>query len=221
MVISFFTGMTKTLMGFEVYSNPKNYAFLLRGGNNMELAKVKKVASIVLFARYNWRFEMAFLLDIFAKPPTSSYLSKPDMQNATQSVEISPRDNEVPIDSIPCIVNGSNLGDPLSSQINNSPQDDIETNESPILSVSPYIVFPLPWKNFSIQDLSSMFLEGSKIQSLQRLHDTNSVSQTQLKPHHEFVLDKITPAVGNRDFQVALSAFRALGGRYPKSTKSK
>ncbi|XP_037912111.1 putative 1-phosphatidylinositol 3-phosphate 5-kinase isoform X2 [Hermetia illucens] len=212
-------GMTKTLMGFEVYSNPKNYAFLLRGGNNMELAKVKKVASIVLFARYNWRFEMAFLLDIFAKPPTSSYLSKPDMQNATQSVEISPRDNEVPIDSIPCIVNGSNLGDPLSSQINNSPQDDIETNESPILSVSPYIVFPLPWKNFSIQDLSSMFLEGSKIQSLQRLHDTNSVSQTQLKPHHEFVLDKITPAVGNRDFQVALSAFRALGGRYPKSTK--
>lgn len=59
----------KTLMCFEVGSMPKNHCVLLRGGSEAELAKVKRVACFLAYARYNWRFELSFLLDIFAMPP--------------------------------------------------------------------------------------------------------------------------------------------------------
>ncbi|XP_005181106.2 putative 1-phosphatidylinositol 3-phosphate 5-kinase [Musca domestica] len=67
-------GATKTLMFFEKLQSPRGYTCLLRGGSNKELAKVKKIASFLVYARYNWRLEMSFLLDEFAealahKPP--------------------------------------------------------------------------------------------------------------------------------------------------------
>lgn len=59
----------KTLMCFEVGATPRNHCVLLRGGSETELAKVKRVASFLAYARYNWRFELSFLLDVFAMPP--------------------------------------------------------------------------------------------------------------------------------------------------------
>ncbi|XP_017019929.1 putative 1-phosphatidylinositol 3-phosphate 5-kinase [Drosophila kikkawai] len=58
----------KTLMFFEKLTNPRGYTCLLRGGSNAELTRVKRVASALLFARYNWRLEMSFLLNEFAQP---------------------------------------------------------------------------------------------------------------------------------------------------------
>ncbi|EDW85898.1 uncharacterized protein Dwil_GK23306 [Drosophila willistoni] len=58
----------KTLMCFEKLTNPRGYTCLLRGASNAELIRVKRVASALLFARYNWRLEMSFLLDEFAQP---------------------------------------------------------------------------------------------------------------------------------------------------------
>lgn len=60
---------SKTLMCFEVAAAPKNHCVLLRGGSEVELAKVKRVASFLSYTRYNWRFELSFLLDVFAVPP--------------------------------------------------------------------------------------------------------------------------------------------------------
>lgn len=63
-------GMVKTLMFAETPSNPRGCSVLLRGGNYNELVRVKRVATFLLFARYNWRMEMSFLLNEFARPPS-------------------------------------------------------------------------------------------------------------------------------------------------------
>lgn len=63
-------GTPKTLMFFEIGSSQRASCVLLRGGSNSELIKVKKVALFLLFARFNWRLELSFLLDEFARPPS-------------------------------------------------------------------------------------------------------------------------------------------------------
>lgn len=64
-------GASKTLMFLEpLSSSPRGCCVLLRGGDIRELVKVKHVALLMLFARYNWRFELSFLLDEFAQPPS-------------------------------------------------------------------------------------------------------------------------------------------------------
>lgn len=62
-------GVSKTLM-FAETSSPRGCSVLLRGGNYNELVRVKRVATFLLFARYNWRLEMSFLLNEFARPPS-------------------------------------------------------------------------------------------------------------------------------------------------------
>lgn len=64
------SGCSKTLMFVETSSIPRGCSVLLRGGNYNELVRVKRVASFLLFARYNWRLEMSFLLAEFARPPS-------------------------------------------------------------------------------------------------------------------------------------------------------
>lgn len=62
----------KTLMYFEGCANPHLGAtILLRGGSQAELKKVKNVTSMMIFATYSWRLEKSFLMDEFAKPPSS------------------------------------------------------------------------------------------------------------------------------------------------------
>lgn len=47
-----FVGSNKTLMFFEILSSPRGCCCLLRGASNSELARVKKVASMLVYARY-------------------------------------------------------------------------------------------------------------------------------------------------------------------------
>lgn len=63
-------GQSKTLMFFESRFNQLGCCILLKGAPIRELNKVKKIASIMLFARYNWLHEMSFLMDEFARPPS-------------------------------------------------------------------------------------------------------------------------------------------------------
>lgn len=59
-------------MYFENCANPHLGAtILLRGGSQNELRKVKNVASMMIFAVYSCRLEKSFLMDEFAKPPSS------------------------------------------------------------------------------------------------------------------------------------------------------
>lgn len=63
-------GATKTLMFFDTMSVKQGCSVLLHGANHTELVRVKRVALMLLFARFNWRFELSFLLDEFARPPS-------------------------------------------------------------------------------------------------------------------------------------------------------
>ncbi|CAH1970908.1 unnamed protein product [Acanthoscelides obtectus] len=66
-------GGMKTLMFFEgLPSSHLGATVLLRGGSRAELAQVKQVCSLLLFAAYNWRLEKSFLMDEFAMPPNPS-----------------------------------------------------------------------------------------------------------------------------------------------------
>lgn len=70
--MSQFLGGSKTLMFFEGLPMPHlGTTVLLRGGSKLELSKLKNVASLFLFACYNWRLEKSFLMDEFAQPPHS------------------------------------------------------------------------------------------------------------------------------------------------------
>ncbi|XP_067633023.1 putative 1-phosphatidylinositol 3-phosphate 5-kinase isoform X2 [Eurosta solidaginis] len=92
-------GGNKTLMFFEKLNNPRGFTCLLRGGPNKELAKVKKVASFLVYARYNWRLEMAFLLDEFAEP----LVPKPPIFNSKEpSPDDLPSDDEESILTSTC-----------------------------------------------------------------------------------------------------------------------
>ncbi|XP_055538717.1 putative 1-phosphatidylinositol 3-phosphate 5-kinase isoform X2 [Wyeomyia smithii] len=63
-------GNCKSLMCFEKSHSPRGCCVLLRGGSRSELVKIKKVISLLLFARYNWRLELSYLCDVYARPPS-------------------------------------------------------------------------------------------------------------------------------------------------------
>ncbi|XP_030762817.1 1-phosphatidylinositol 3-phosphate 5-kinase [Sitophilus oryzae] len=88
-------GTQKTLMFFEGLPCPwLGATVLLRCPSKIELSKVKKIASFLLFACYNWRLEKSFLMDEFALPPNSkieflddSLESSPQFPKPKMSIE--------------------------------------------------------------------------------------------------------------------------------------
>ncbi|EDV54978.1 putative 1-phosphatidylinositol 3-phosphate 5-kinase [Drosophila erecta] len=164
----------KTLMFFEKLTNPRGYTCLLRGGSNSELTRVKRVASALLFARYNWRLEMSFLLNEFAQPlsPKPSIFDSKETSPKTETEAelrakrpiILERKSE---DKITTIIseNVSDFTDPLRASqaeaLSTSPcappvvealavepryDNRFRTAlSSTLLSVSPFLTFPLPY----------------------------------------------------------------------------
>lgn len=165
-------GLSKTLMFFDIPYSQRGCSMLLRGGSEAELAKVKKVASFLLFARYNFRLELSYLLDVFAQPPAP----KPVL--IFDSIDQSPSDPAAPVnvkdspdvlksevqkkEKSVNIENVADFSDPLRAA-NVSPRnmepESVEQLEvqhpldnkfrtslnSTILSISPLITFPLPF----------------------------------------------------------------------------
>ncbi|KAH8402497.1 hypothetical protein KR009_012395 [Drosophila setifemur] len=164
----------KTLMFFEKLTNPRGYTCLLRGGSNAELTRVKKVACALLFARYNWRLEMSFLLNEFAQPLSpkplifdskeASPTSETEAELRAKRSTIAERKSE---DKITAIVseNVADFTDPLRATqgeaLSTSPcappvvealavepryDNRFRTAlSSTLLSVSPFVSFPLPY----------------------------------------------------------------------------
>lgn len=164
-------GFTKTLMFFDIPFSQRGCSLLLRGGSESELTKVKKVASFLLFARYNFRLELSYLLDVFAQPPPpkQSIFDSID-QNASETtiksevgrgnLELQKSDSYKKEKSVN-IENVSDFSDPLRAENLSSINyggDNIELEvqhpfdnkfrtslNSMILSISPFITFSLPY----------------------------------------------------------------------------
>lgn len=246
-------GMTKSLMFFDIPYSQRGCSLLLRGGPENELAKLKKVVSFILFARYNFRLELSFLLDLFAQPPAP----KP---NIFDSIDHSPSDHAVarkdegPKPETPCILvrkeklvnieNVADFSDPLRNMslspssfepdsVEFEVQHPFDNNfrsslSSTILSVSPFVLFPLPYletesgkkcilrKFFPIELFhSKQWME--KNEKFDRIESPASeVEPENLNPLHPFLTMKITAPADNKDVQTALADYRRNGGRYPK-----
>ncbi|KAH8277660.1 hypothetical protein KR018_003254, partial [Drosophila ironensis] len=259
----------KTLMFFEKLKNPRGYTCLLRGGSYAELTRVKRVASALLFARYNWRLEMSFLLNEFAQPlsPKASIFDSKETSPKEESEAelrakrplIQERKSE---DKITTIIseNVSDFTDPLrstqSEALSTSPCAPpvvealaVESRydnrfrtalSSTVLSVSPYLTFPLPYLEtelgrkcklrklfpaelyFSKQWARGGLSHQERPDSLGeseagRTEPSNKENQqVKLLPAHDFVKMKITAPAVNRDIQTKLAEFRSFGGRFPK-----
>ncbi|XP_050073335.1 putative 1-phosphatidylinositol 3-phosphate 5-kinase [Anopheles maculipalpis] len=102
-------GSSKTLMCLEKQHSPRGCCILLRGAKRSELAKIKKIASLLLLARHNWRFELSYLCDVYAMPPTprtsifdskeSTPLDPLPQTQSTKSLEDAlqmPKENQIP-----------------------------------------------------------------------------------------------------------------------------
>ncbi|KAH8233686.1 hypothetical protein KR026_011308 [Drosophila bipectinata] len=259
----------KTLMFFEKLTNPRGYTCLLRGGSNAELTRVKRVASALLFARYNWRLEMSFLLNEFAQPLSpkpSIFDSKEASPKEETEAELRAKRPSVmerkSEDKITTIVseNVADFTDPLratqAEALATSPcappvvealavepryDNRFRTAlSSTILSVSPFLTFPLPYleteqgRKCKLRNLFPAELYFSKQWSrsgLSNLERPESLgeseagksepinkesTQAKLLPAHDFVKMKITAPANNRDIQTKLAEFRSFGGRFPK-----
>ncbi|XP_023248602.1 1-phosphatidylinositol 3-phosphate 5-kinase [Copidosoma floridanum] len=131
----------KTLMYFEGCANPHLGAtILLRGASQNELRKVKNVASVMIFAAYSCRLEKSFLMDEFAKPPSS-------MDNSFQ--EETSR-NGSPSKTKELTINGQRIEEEkesISDQLKKQSDDDevISSNDSRIFeSQEPKLNYSTP-----------------------------------------------------------------------------
>lgn len=168
------SGCSKTLMFVETSSIPRGCSVLLRGGSHNELVRVKRVAAFLLFARYNWRLEMSFLLAEFAQPPSpksSIFDSSPadattinnsaakalcdEIETAKQTKKLVEKKSE---EKIVQKENVPDFSDPLRAidlpTTKNSVKFAVELPcdnrfrtalSSTILSISPFAQFPLPF----------------------------------------------------------------------------
>lgn len=161
-------GVMKTLMFFETRYSPRGCCIVLRGAPIQELNKIKKIASTMLFARYNWRHEIAFLMDEFAQAPTQKLFETPTQspekkpldvireEENNKSVKGTRPDSKIEVQR----ENVSEGDDPLRAEadeeVNPSPLQPVVVQKiyddkfrtalsTTILSVSPNITFPLPY----------------------------------------------------------------------------
>lgn len=250
------TGVNKTLMFFENNFNHRGCTLLLRGGPEIELAKVKKVASFLLFARYNFRLEASFLMDEFAQPPSpkpsifdSKEHSPMDGHKMKNSGSIKSEDksgnSSVKKEKTIQVENVADFSDPLRathlSPSEFDPTNDIEFAvqnlydnkfktclNSTVLSISPFMSFPLPYLETEIgrkcflrkyfpKDMyfSKQWSDNGTDKVMPIEHHIPVPESLSLKPAHDFITMKITEVANTPDFQTALANFRRIGGRYP------
>ncbi|XP_055628535.1 putative 1-phosphatidylinositol 3-phosphate 5-kinase isoform X2 [Toxorhynchites rutilus septentrionalis] len=255
----------KTLMCFEKSCSPRGCCVLLRGGNKSELVKIKKVMSLLVFARYNWRLELAYLCDEYARPPSprpsifeSKETSPSDESNnnnnerntssATMARKTEESDKRININK----ENVGDYSDPLRATTISpsvfSPESSFElTVETPfdnsfraalsstILSISPFLSFPLPYletecgQKCALRCYFPKNLYFSK-QWSEHVHDKHAGldstaadwnETSKLLSPHEFTSYRITSAIDNKEMQTVLANYRASGGRYPKHSEMK
>lgn len=166
------TGYSKTLMFFE--GLPQQHlggTVILRGASKQELIKVKKVASFYLFAHYNWRLEESFLMDEYALPPRDDIFDESKENSPSlPPAESVPKCGQTPVKDKKEAANDEKgvfkepveaFSDPLRDLDNvvykTSGKEKLSVAELPfsnefrkalngtILSVSPYIVFSMPY----------------------------------------------------------------------------
>ncbi|XP_063707596.1 putative 1-phosphatidylinositol 3-phosphate 5-kinase, partial [Culicoides brevitarsis] len=163
-------GISKSLMFFEKrYENSRGCCVLLRGAPIAELTKIKKVVSTMIFARYNWKREISFLVNEFARPPSPKHKyfespKSPDSEGKGIETHLDEAKNDREFIKSQKNITGSaveDFSDPLRADLTPNLDDsssklhlEVQTTydnrlrnalSSTILSISPHMTFPLPY----------------------------------------------------------------------------
>lgn len=160
-------GTTKTLMIFDIPDSQRGCSLILRGGSDDELTRVKKNASFLLFARYNFRLELSYLIDSFAQPPNykdqeillspAKEYDKDDAQNSSSAnLKVFPEKESCHRKLL--LENIVDFSDPLRCESTLQEEGNVEILidsfaensfrsilKSTILSISPFVSYPLPF----------------------------------------------------------------------------
>lgn len=162
-------GCSKALIFVEMSPSPRGCSVLLRGGTIQELIRLKRVASFLLFTRYNWRLEMSFLLAQFAVPPQPKadlFIGKESPEKELKPEHLthsaknaSKRFVEKKFDDKPVAKEDvEDFSDPLRAPEAPTKSENVKLEvempydnhfrtalSSTILSISPFSQFPLPY----------------------------------------------------------------------------
>lgn len=161
------TGSSKTLMFFDIPHSQRGCSLIIRGGSDAELVKVKKVAKFMLFARYSFRLELSYLMDIFAQPvkardcifPSPITESADEKKQFSPKIDLSEKQGKETTQKKIVSENIVDFSDPLRSEkaVDEEPYklevlvQDVKDNSfrvnlrSTILSTSPFITYSPPY----------------------------------------------------------------------------
>lgn len=255
-------GSSKTLMCFERSYSPRGCCVLLRGDCKSELVKIKKIISLLLFARYNWRLELSYLCDEYARPPSpkssifeskepspseeykissdslkkdSNVAKKSDEGNKKVNVNIeNVRDFSDPLRAVDISPSAFESESSVTLAVETPFDNRFRTAlSSTILSVSPFLNFPLPYletengRKCALRCFFPNELYYSKQWSVRTFDKQVSIEGTiadptetvELLPPHDFTKYRIVSPVESKEVQTVLASFRASGGRYPKQSQ--
>uniref|UniRef100_A0A1Q3G2X3 1-phosphatidylinositol-3-phosphate 5-kinase n=1 Tax=Culex tarsalis TaxID=7177 RepID=A0A1Q3G2X3_CULTA len=163
-------GSSKTMMCFVKSYSPRGCCVLLRGGAKSELIKIKKVMSLLLYARFNWRLELSYLYDACAQPPSPrscifegeelSPLEETKSSTTRLNTALYKHTNEKQKIKMMNMEDVDTFSDPLRAALTEvtdqeneyqlvveNPFDDRFRNAltSTVLSISPFMNFPPPY----------------------------------------------------------------------------
>lgn len=250
-------------MCFERSYSPRGCCVLLRGDSKSELVKIKKIISLLLFARYNWRLELSYLCDEYARPPSpkssifeskepspseeykissdslkkdSNVAKKSDEGNKKVNVNIeNVRDFSDPLRAVDISPSAFESESSVTLAVETPFDNRFRTAlSSTILSVSPFLNFPLPYletengRKCALRCFFPNELYYSKQWSFRTFDKQVSIEGTiadptetvELLPPHDFTKYRIVSPVESKEVQTVLASFRASGGRYPKQSQS-
>ena len=274
-------GLAKTLMFFDLPYSQRGCSLLLRGGSDNELTKVKRVASefikinfkkfqfitkiisgFLLFARYNFRLELSYLLDVFAKPPPprsscpSIFESNEQPESVSFNAFINNKGNGDSFktetqkkDKLMNIENVADFSDPLRALSVSPSKFEIGSVElevqhpfdnrfrtslnSTILSISPYVSFPLPYfesetgrkcllRKFFPDELFYSRQWSSNLEKIEIPESTKISEESDQKIFlNKFMTMKLTAPADYSNIQTAIADYRRNGACYKKVTRMK
>lgn len=237
---------TKTLMIFDIPNSQRGCSLIIRGGSSIELTKVKEVASFLLYARYNFRLELCFLLDVFAQPPGRDQQIFPNDESSKKPSQMTSF-NQIDRNDLKklSLENVMTFSDPLRCESTLKDGDRgsdfslLSTDESSfkfkikssILSISPFMSYPPPYletdsgmrcylRNFFPKDLFSTKKATMKSKnstgSNKNYHIGETAENLAESYSHEFLCLKISQMIDNKNIQTSIADFRRYVGKYPK-----
>ncbi|XP_055606156.1 putative 1-phosphatidylinositol 3-phosphate 5-kinase isoform X3 [Uranotaenia lowii] len=203
-------GSLKTLLCLKTLNNSRGCCILLRGGSRRELVILKKILAFLIFTRYNWRMEMAFLCDEYAVPPTLPDSTIKDGKHMDEKSDVLRTDDE-------SIHSNIQVTSKELSQSEVHKKNFLNGLRRTILTISPFIKISSPdiesAKNkLYFSNLWNTPVAGITINRERKFRHTTKT----LNCSHKLTTINILTGMDEKNIPSLIADYRAYGGKYPK-----